>query len=43
MEIMEEKQIHKPLALEITFNQREDLLELAQNEKYKKSKSVIRW
>jgi len=36
MEIMEEKQIHKPLALEITFNQKEDLLDLAQNEKYKK-------
>jgi site-specific DNA-cytosine methylase len=36
METMEEKQVHKPLALEITFNQKEDLLDLAQNEKYKK-------
>ena len=36
METMEEKPTYKPLALEITFNQKEDLLELAQNEKYKK-------
>ena len=34
METMEEKQIHKPLVLEIAFNQVEDLLTLANDKKY---------
>jgi uncharacterized protein YktA (UPF0223 family) len=36
MEIMEENEAYKPLPLEITFNQTEDLLELSQNKKYRK-------
>ena len=36
MKIMEENEAYKPLPLEITFNQTEDLLELSQNKKYKK-------
>lgn len=35
MELMEAKQIHKPLALEIAFNQKEDLLELVDNKSYR--------
>ena len=36
MKIMEEKQVHQPLALEITFNQKEDILELSKDINYRK-------